>query len=505
MSNGLFFPGVVLKNNRDLLKEEEARQRLALDKERLELQKQQLAMQRENNRRQNAPKYKDFGKSNAGDLDFYIRGKKDEYIDWVGNNYEGDQNQYYSGKAKYESDILSDTEILSKINTDYTGNMADLEKGGESLDQANYVKDSEGVYEWEKRYRSGKAGLADGTLTPQQFADMYFDNTDGSLFKQKQKADIGKGIVDGYKGPKDSYLYDNKEGTMDYYGWSKDAKNAVYTQYMSVLEQDDDGSFINQEGRDEYFNTTLFDEDQNEEVNAMTLFFRDKNGGLTPSEKELSRLNPIDNKFENYDSNLAAEYKQWLSKEKTDPYMVDKGFKNKTQSAKDDPFKDAYGIAEWERMSSSQNFTENKYGAHGRMLTDYNFTQNVGGEHDLQSSTFNNMEISDDANVSTDVAKKYIEEQLRLGNGKIKSKLSQVAISEDHTNMYGIYSIPVSNEATGGKGSMILEISVPIDNVDSKLLGPVPKRWYNSLAINRDGAYNQEKSTTTGGGAPRPQ
>ena len=34
-------------------------------------------------------------------------------------------------------------------------------------------------------------------------------------------------------------------------------------------------------------------EDQNEEVNAMTLFFRDKNGGLTPSEKELSRLKNI--------------------------------------------------------------------------------------------------------------------------------------------------------------------------------------------------------------------
>jgi hypothetical protein len=46
MSNGLFFTGVVLKNNRDLLKEEEARQRLAMDKERLELQKQQLAIQR---------------------------------------------------------------------------------------------------------------------------------------------------------------------------------------------------------------------------------------------------------------------------------------------------------------------------------------------------------------------------------------------------------------------------------------------------------------------------
>ena len=497
MSNGLFFPGVVLKNNRDLLKEEEARQRLALDKERLELQKQQLAMQRENNRRQNAPKYKDFGKSNAGDLDFYIRGKKDEYIDWVGNNYEGDQNQYYTGKAKYESDILSDTEILSKINTDYTGNMADLEKGGESLDQANYVKDSEGVYEWEKRYRAGKAGLADGTLTPQEFADMYFDNSDNSLYLVREKTSLGQGVVDSWKGPKDSYLQDTADGKREIRGYNNKAKQAIYLAYKNELKFNKDGVFETPEGENAYFNSST-----DNELN-MIKFFKEEEGKLTVDENS-PILTQLDPKSKDFDQELSNRYLNYLAKVETDGFMVDKVV-NKAQSAKDDPYKDAYGVADWEKMLSSQNFTENKYGAHGRMLTDYNFTQNVGGEHDLQSSTFNNMEISDDANVSTDVAKKYIEEQLRLGNGKIKSKLSQVAISEDHTNMYGIYSIPVSNEATGGKGSMILEISVPIDNVDSKLLGPVPKRWYNSLAINRDGAYNQEKSTTTGGGAPRPQ
>jgi len=259
MSNGLFFTGVVYKRTRDFYAEAEARQRLDMDKDKLAMQKEELAMRRAENRRKNAPEYKDFGKSNTGDLDFYIRGKKDEYIDWVGNNYDGDTNLYHSGKAQYESDISADSELLSKINSDYTTNMGDLKEGGNTLDQANYVKDNDGVYEWQKRYEAGKVGLQDGTLTPQEFADMYFDNADGSLFKERQKPDIGKGLVDGYKGPKDSYLYDDKSGNMEYYGCSKDSNNPVYTQYMDFLEQDEDGSFINQEGKDEYFNSTLFD------------------------------------------------------------------------------------------------------------------------------------------------------------------------------------------------------------------------------------------------------
>jgi len=53
MSKGLFFTGVVYKNNRDLLKEEATRQQLAMEKERLELQKQQLADRRAEARRKN--------------------------------------------------------------------------------------------------------------------------------------------------------------------------------------------------------------------------------------------------------------------------------------------------------------------------------------------------------------------------------------------------------------------------------------------------------------------
>lgn len=494
---GLFFTGVVLKNNRDLLKEQEARERLAMDKERLAMEKEELAARRKEARKKNYKGlYEDFGESNAGELDFWIKNNVEDHINWVGDNHENeDQGAFHGTKAKQSNNIRSGQDVLSDIWSDYSSKMKVLEAGGDSVDKANYVQGEDGVYEFQRRMTDLKTKLRNEEITPQEFADAYYDNTDNSLIKLREKGDIGKSLVDGYKGPKETYLYTNEKGDKDFYGWSNDAKNAVYTEYMNTLEQDDDGSFINQEGRDEYFNSTLVDENQDEETNAMVLFFRDKNNGLSPSEKELSRLNPIENQFDNYDNKLATEYKQWLSKKKTDPHMVNAGYKTKTQSKQENPLKNAHELPKWEEMTSSQNFTENKYGSHGRMLLDYNFTQNVGGKHSLTAPTFNNMQISDDSNLTSEMAKKYILEQLELGGGQIESKLSQVSIAEDHANMYGIYSIPVSNAATGGKGAMVLEVSVPAKNFDSKLLGPVPLRWYNSLGAAREGLYDDESSS----------
>ena len=48
---GLFFTGQVLKNNRDLLKEEAARKTLAMQQEQLKMQQENLAMRRKENAR----------------------------------------------------------------------------------------------------------------------------------------------------------------------------------------------------------------------------------------------------------------------------------------------------------------------------------------------------------------------------------------------------------------------------------------------------------------------
>ena len=63
---GLFFTGQVLKNNRDLLAEEAAREQLKLQKEQLEFQKENAAARRRENRRRNQPSPLSFDSSSMG-------------------------------------------------------------------------------------------------------------------------------------------------------------------------------------------------------------------------------------------------------------------------------------------------------------------------------------------------------------------------------------------------------------------------------------------------------
>ncbi len=491
---GLFFTGQVLKNNRDLLKEEAARKTLAMQQEQLKMQQENLAMRRKENARRNAPKYEDFGSPSVGGFSPSTQRSTEDYINYVSNNPDN-----FAEKAIIESNIKNQNAILADITNNFEANMLNVSKGGAALDQANYVKNEDGRYEFERRLDYITPLVNSGEMSAEEARAYYYNNTDGSLYKVREETSLGQGMVDSYKGKgTSSELYDSDDGKKTMIGWSDEAKNAVYTSYKNELKFNNKGVFETPSGEKAYFNAV-----DNNEL-RMVLFFRDKKGKLTTDENS-PILTQLDPKSDDFDKELSNEYLDYLAKIETNPFMVNEGFKTKTKGKQEDPFKDAYPIADWERMSSSQNFTENKYGDHGRMLTDFNFTQNVGGEHDITPPTLNNMQVSSDSGIDSELAKKYVLKQLELSGGKIKSKLSQVAISEDHTNMYGIYSIQVSKDATddgsGSKGSMVLEISVPIDNIDSKLLGPVPKRWYNSLSINKQGAYNKEESTTTGSGA----
>jgi len=496
---GLFFTGTVLKNNRDLLKEEATRQQLEIQREQLELQKQAAADKRKENSKKNAPKFKEFGESDLGDLDFYIRNKTKDYVGWVGNNYEeGVSNEYYTGKANRENEIVSETSILKKIRSDFQVKRNDLSKGGQAVDQANYVRNEDGSYEFENRYNIIKQGLREG-MTAQEAADMYYDNTDGSLYKVREQTSLGQGIVDSYKGDgKSSELYDSDDGKKTMIGWREDAKNAIYTSYKNELKFNNKGIFETPEGEKAYFKSRFNGESR------MVLFFRDKKGKLTADENS-PILTQLDPKSEDFDRELSNEYVEYLAKEETSPFMVNKGFQTKSGQGKDKTFDDAYELRDYEEMLSSNKYTEVKYGSHGRMLTDKSFTNNTGGEHDITEPMLNNMQASSDSPFSSEESKKAILKHIEKSGGKIKSKLSQVAISEDKKNMYGIYSIQVSKEATTDGSQPVIQISVPLNNIDLKF-GPVINRWVNTLNLAKQGAYDQqeESSSQNKGGAPRP-
>ena len=360
MSNGLFFTGVVLKNNRNLLEEEAARQQLAIQQEQLEIQKQDAAERRKENRRKNAPKYKDFGKANIGGFSPAVRNSIDSYIDAVGNNPED-----YELKAKLESQVSSDQALLTKIHSDYETKMQELAKGGETLDQANYVVGNDGMYEFERRYNEAVELVNSGKMSAEKATQMYYNNDDQSLYKVTQKGnEYFAWIKDNLKGE----VFVDSEGVNKYKGVTGSDKERAYNHFTSRFTPNSKtGTWDNKSDKNAYFNQDVFD-NQGDSVNAQELFFMERNEGM-PSGELLASLNPKGTYTDSegveyqqeYDKDLANEYSRFLAEKVLNPYMPETKLVGVAQD-ESNIFKDAYEIQDWEKMSSSKNFTENKYG-----------------------------------------------------------------------------------------------------------------------------------------------
>ena len=496
---GLFFTGDVLKNNRDLLKEESARDTLALQKEQLKMQQEQLAMKRKENAKKNAPKYQDFGKPAVGGFSPASQGGIDNYINLVAENPDD-----YALKAKLESEVRSNNSLLADITANHQANMLNVSKGGQVLDQANYRKDEDGVYEFQKRLDYITPLVNSGKLSAEEAYKYYYDNTDESLYTIREKTSLGQGIVSSYikdnLGGNNSFLGFSPDGKSKIMGWSVKGKNAVYQTFKDELKFNSNGVFDTTQGEISYFKS------EKDNDLRMVLFFRDKKG-LKTADKDSPVLTQLDPKSKDFDKELSNEYVDYLVKAEADPFMVDKGLET-IPGGKDKTFDKAYELRDWEKMNSSNNFTEEKYGDHGRMLSDYNFTSNLGGEHDIQKSMLNNMQVADGSGITNDQAKQYLEKQIASSGGKLKSKLSQIAISETHDKMYGIYSIQVSNESAtqeegdnyaGNGKSRVIEFTIPIENLQGIKIGDVPGRWRESFKLNADGKYTPKEES--GGGS----
>lgn len=160
MSNGLFFTGTVLKNNRDLLKEQEARERLAMDKEKLAMQKEDIAARRKEARRKGSKaQIKDYG---VGDMNPFLvdqfQPQVGQYEGFATENaiaiYDGD-NDAKKQQLSLERDLTSTLSKYNNISNDLTsldnlvtaGNADNLKltEDGSYLYQYNWSKVQEEV------------------------------------------------------------------------------------------------------------------------------------------------------------------------------------------------------------------------------------------------------------------------------------------------------------------------------------------------------------------------
>ena len=185
--------------------------------------------------------------------------------------------------------------------------------------------------------------------------------------------------------------------------------------------------------------------------------------------------------------------------------MSDKGTVTSTKDV--DEFKDLQPKANWLGMIDSQEFTEQTYGAHGKMLEKYKLSQ-PPKKVKLTNTLVDTLEVSDRTpGIDTNTERKLIRSTISRykDEGGFDIDLGQVMINQSKDKMYGVFEITIPADLYKRGGSPTLEFSVPLDQIDEKNYGGSVKTWSDSFK-NRS-VYGEETTETTetkGGSAPRP-
>ena len=330
MSNGLFFTGTVLKNNRDLLKEEATRQQLALQKEKLDLRKQEFAdRQKEARRKGSKAEVKDY---NIEGMDSFLvdlfQGQVGEYQSFANENamaiYDGDndlkrqqtdiERDPTTTKTKYDN-ISNDLISLNDLVTE--GNAEDLKlaEDGSYLYQYNYNKVQEEV-------SSGNMTLdealevypvdAQSMVNQSDFVPFYMVNDD--YFEKDDQNREGKGIgEDGY----------------EYLSISKDQKAQTETKLITKLRVNKNNNH-NDSNASRVYNSEQFTID-GERMTGKEAFFlegyKNANGDLekitAPSDTLMDQLDP--SKPNSFNKKLSDQYAEYLGKKIADREYENRG------------------------------------------------------------------------------------------------------------------------------------------------------------------------------------
>ena len=174
---GLFFTGVVLKNNRDLIQEEAVREQLRLRREELDLQKQAIADERAKARRerQKPDSY------SLESIDSRFIPKFSENVGSYKNSVAENPDDEVS-RSKNEASLGNDQQILKNITSDYQ-NLVELSKEGKDK---KFYRDSQGGYLYEYNMNEIVKGYNNGEDLVQllnKFPLNYDDISDVTKFE----------------------------------------------------------------------------------------------------------------------------------------------------------------------------------------------------------------------------------------------------------------------------------------------------------------------------------
>jgi len=180
---GLFFTGTVLKNNRNLLSEENSRQELAMQQEQLEIQKQGAADKRKAQRQEGFKKSQssyDLSSIQDPKLRLALANKVKELNKFSGDNWDNDDPEIQSQIQDMRSNITSLAQYASQVDT----KMQLYSPLNEESNNLRYNQNEDGSRIIDSNYDAIISEMESGTFDLNSRSASFKNDFDGQIKKE---------------------------------------------------------------------------------------------------------------------------------------------------------------------------------------------------------------------------------------------------------------------------------------------------------------------------------
>ena len=301
--SGLFFTGVVLKNNRNLIQEENARKRLDLLEEQINMQKQNAADRRSKDRQEGIRKSSaeaDFTGISDDRIKSAIINKASEYNNFVANNYDSQDPLVQSEMQSRRDELKLFTEYGKNLDTKIT-KYDPLNPDAASL---RYKTDDQGNNMIELNKANIFQEFQDGTFDLKSRIASFENDFDGQVIQDETTpgymADIESMQSESFVGA-DGNTYKGLPP-----GSKKDFLNTFERNH---LINPNTGTFASAQAEKDYMTNERFSIG-GEVYDGIGAYLLEKEGIKDdPSPEERERFNP---KSELFDEKLHTDYVKYL-------------------------------------------------------------------------------------------------------------------------------------------------------------------------------------------------
>ena len=301
--SGLFFTGVVLKNNRNLIQEENARKRLDLLEEQINIQKQNAADRRARERQEGIRKSSaeaDFTGISDDRIKSEIINRASNFNNFVANNYDSQDPLVQSEIQSRRDELKLFTEYAKSLDTKIT-KYDPLNPDAASL---RYQTDGEGNNMIELNKANIFQEFQDGTFDLKSRIASFENDFDGQVIQDE--------TTPGYMGYLDDIQSESFIGAdgNTYSGLKPGEKDQFLNRFKkNHLISPNTGTFASAQAEKDYMTNERFEIDGNV-YDGIGAYLKEEEGiDNDPSPDERERFNP---KSELFDEKLHTDYVKYL-------------------------------------------------------------------------------------------------------------------------------------------------------------------------------------------------